>query len=154
MKRLIVILVFLSVIVGGIFVSCEKEETEAKVDYRLKWVGTYNCQKEGELDYPEGRISTACLHITAVSDSLLNIKEEVDSVPLGDENRYLNLKVRANPYGEMWGYSNNVKYGPMYFRANFYGDSIYAESATLFGPNSGWHSIIYKGQKIKKTNEN
>ncbi|MBQ6276734.1 MAG: hypothetical protein IJK62_08525 [Bacteroidales bacterium] len=152
MKRLIVILVFLSAIVGGIFVSCEKEETN--VDYRLKWVGTYNCQKKTEIDYPEGRISTACLHITAVRDSLLNIKEEVDSVPLGNEPKYLNLKVRANPYGEMWGYSNNVENGLGTFRANFYGDSILAKSTTSYGPNGGSRSIIYKGQKIKKTNEN
>ena len=151
MKKLIVILVFLSAMVEGIFVSCEKEEIEKpqmnentnsnrniQEDYRLKWVGDYICQKESNCQDTR----TALLHITlADGDSLLNIKEEKENAWYD----YMNLKVTVNPYGDMWYYSgiNALQHN---FMASFYADSIYVRYFLLYGHNSA-PFYIYKGQK-------
>jgi len=147
MKKLIVAIISLLTMIS---ISCEKEVIEEPnnpnsvsdrtsfVDYRLKWVGDYICQKES--NYQDTR--TALLHITlADGDSLLNIKEEKENAWYD----YMNLKVTVNPYGDMWYYSgiNALQFN---FMGSFYADSIYVRYYLLYGHNYS-PCYIYKGQK-------
>ena len=149
MKKLIVAIISLLITIS---VSCEKEVIEkpdnntnsgrtSYVDYRLKWVGDYICQKES--DYQDTR--TVLLHITlADGDSLLNINEE----KMNAGNNYMDLKAKVDSYGDMWCYSgiNALDHN---FMASFYADSIYVRYYLLCGHNYA-PRYVYKGQKINE----
>lgn len=142
MKKLFAATFVLLIIGLFLFESCEKEE----VDYRLKWIGRYKCEKESA--FATNSTKTVFLNVTlADGDSLLYIKEEKENVPLGSEFQYIDVKVKADTYGDMWYCSgiNTLNYN---FRASFYCDSIYVRYYLLLGQNSA-PRFIYKGQKIK-----
>ena len=142
MKKLFAVSFILLTIGMLLFVACEKED----VDYRLKWVGRYRCEKESDIG--GGSTKTVFLNVTlADGDSLLYIKEEKENIPPGAGYQYLDVKVKADTYGDMWYYSgiNTLNYN---FRASFYCDSIYVQYYLLLGQNSA-PRFIYKGQKIK-----
>lgn len=128
-----------------LFVSCEKEERE-EADYRLKWVGRYRCEKESDITGYSTK--TVFLNVTlAYEDSLLYIKEEKENVTLGSEYQYIDVKVKADTYGDMW-YCSGINALNYNFRASFYCDSIYVRYYLLLGQNSA-PRFIYKGQKMK-----
>lgn len=139
MKKLTVTILILLTISIIAFVSCEKEE----VDYRTKWAGTYMCQKESK-----DSIQNVLLNILmADGDSLLYVKEKKENVPFGSEHKYIDVKVKVDPYGDMW-YVSGINALSYNFRGSFTGDSIYVRYNLLLGHNFNTRTI-YKGQKIK-----
>ncbi|MBR4584181.1 MAG: hypothetical protein IKO34_10320 [Bacteroidales bacterium] len=142
MKKLFAVSFVLLTISIFLFVACEKEEE----DYRMKWIGRYKCEKES--NFASNSTQTVFLNVTlADGDSLLYIKEEKENVPLGSDYQYIDVKVKADTYGDMW-YCSGINALNYNFRASFYCDSIYVRYYLLLGQNSA-PRFIYKGQKIE-----
>lgn len=141
MKKLFTVSFVLLTIGILLFVACEKEE----VDYRMKWVGRYRCEKETD---DGDSTKTVFLNVTlADGDSLLYIKEEKENVPSGSGYRYIDVKVKADTYGDMW-YCSGIKALSYNFSASFYCDSIYVRNYLLLGHYLA-PRFIYKGQKME-----
>ncbi len=136
-----------------LFVSCEKEEynnSQQEEDYRLKWVGSYKCQKD--CDISNDSTKTVFLNVMlADGDSLLNIKENADSIPFGQEYKYIDVKVKADPYGDLW-YCSGINTFNYNFKASFYGDSLFIRHFLLISHNYA-PKYIYKGCKIKESEQ-
>ncbi|MBQ6277247.1 MAG: hypothetical protein IJK62_11170 [Bacteroidales bacterium] len=143
MKRFGIIILLLLAIGASIFVSCEKEAP----DYRLKWVGTYKCQKESDL-HGDSTIMVYLDVAIANGDSLLDIDERRDSVNHGTSSKYLNYTVKVSAYGDMKWHSRSES-NVFRFYATFYKDSIYVYHSNGYALGAGWMpTFIYKGVKI------
>ena len=132
-----------------LFVSCEKEEQQIE-DYRLKWIGLYKCQKYCDISNDSAK--TIFLNVKlADGDSLLNIKEETDSVPFGQKYKYIDVIVKADSYGDLW-YCSGISTLSYNFRASFYGDSLFIRNFLFISHNYA-PRYIYKGCKIKESEQ-
>ena len=145
MKKIFVRTFVLLTIGLFLFISCEKEP-EPEKDYRLKWVGTYECEKTSNLSNFDA--CTVCLDVTiADEDSLINIYEQRDSIESGSAFMYINYKATVNAYGDTKYYSGHYN-GKGFLRATFYGDSIYVFNSVSVALGSGSSAgFVYKGLK-------
>lgn len=147
MKKIFVRAFVLLMISLFLFISCEKEE-EPEKDYRLRWAGTYECEKTSNLSDFDARTVYLDVAITD-EDSLVNIYEQKDSIEYGSAFMYINYKATVNAYGDTKYYSGHYN-DKGFLRATFYGDSIYVFNSVSQGLGSGSSAnFVYKGLKNK-----
>ena len=131
---LLLFAMILGIIIAG-YVSCGKPETKPKPenpkDYREKWVGTYECDKE------KGTAKKVIIDVKLTGDSLLSIIES--DLPEG-YHPSVKHNVKVSCVGDFSDSKDDVS-------GNFYTDSLFLR--LYYYISNTLYTCEYKGKKIK-----
>jgi hypothetical protein len=122
-------------VIAVLFTGCN---TDTDVDYRSKWVGSYECVKENS------HARQVKVDVIAKEDSLLNITEE----NLQEGFHGIKHDVKVNSDGSFKRIPNEHESIKPHVDGCFYKDSIYV--LYIYPAPGTTVSFDYKGKKLKK----